>query len=242
MATATEAAKAKAARLSAQRKERAKRLSDAKKKLDASAPKKGETADARAASLVRLGSALEASNPKAAADHYVRALKAAPEGPTAEDAKTRLKKLGINPEAAVLPVFALVRVVDGDTVIINEADGPETTVDLAGIKALDTGKPGTEALRTLLKGPKVAVRIESELTPEVPATAVLFRPADGLEINRELVRQGYARTNLDRPVEAVAEYQKLEQDARKAGRGLWKNAAKTSTPAAKSPSTSASKK
>ena len=44
---------------------------------------------------------------------------------------------------------------------------------------------------------------------------------DGTFVNAEIIREGYARVNTDFPPENLEQFQRLEQEARDAQRGLW---------------------
>jgi endonuclease YncB( thermonuclease family) len=252
MARAREMARAKSARIAAERKERRERL----KRL-AGERKDGEKAerpvatvdqaDAKAASMVRMGTALERSNRNAAIDYYVQALKASPESAAAEGAKERLRKLGVDPEVVVLPTFEVLRVVDGGTLVIRAqgTEEEEETVRLVGVKAPGGIRPaelqerlGRDAvtfLTKLLARKKVAVEREvadDAVDKEGRALVCVYRMPDGLAINRELVRQGQGQVDYEFPFEQLAEYEKDELAAREARKGLWA-AAKPGAAAAK---------
>jgi micrococcal nuclease len=52
--------------------------------------------------------------------------------------------------------------------------------------------------------------------------AYVYRSSDGLFVNAELVRSGYAKPLAIRPnVSHAGEFRRLASSARRAGRGLW---------------------
>ncbi|MFN2503572.1 MAG: thermonuclease family protein [Acidimicrobiales bacterium] len=138
------------------------------------------------------------------------------------------------PGAAVpLPVgldTRVLRVVDGDTIVV--AGGH--SVRLIGVDTPETKDPrrpvqcyGREAaafLSSLLpKG--TAVRLVGDEEPRDVydrALAYAYRLPDGLFVNAELVRNGYAQVLTIPPnVAHSEEFVALAADARNANRGLW---------------------
>lgn len=124
----------------------------------------------------------------------------------------------------------VVAVVDGDTIVVRGG----IHVRLIGVDTPETKDPrrpvgclGEEAARhtTRLLPPGTSVRLVGDLEPKDRYARVLayaYRRADGLFVNAELVRQGYARPltippNLAHAPESTA----LAAEARAAHRGLW---------------------
>jgi endonuclease YncB( thermonuclease family) len=147
-------------------------------------------------------------------------------------------------EAAASAPCPVARVFDGDTVAVL-LDGREVTVRLVGVDAPETGghdRPvepyGAEAsafLDGLLRGH--AVRLEGEpgqapLDAYGRTLAYLRRDPDGLFVNLELVRQGYARAYTRFPSRYRDLFLAAEGEAREAGRGLWASAARGDVPGA----------
>lgn len=126
------------------------------------------------------------------------------------------------------------RVVDGDTIVV-DVGGRTEKVRLIGIDTPETkdprkpvqcyGKEASERTEALLpKGTAVRLERDVELRDRYGRLlAYVFRWRDGLFVNLELARGGYAQVltippnvaNADKFVAAVA-------DARRAGRGLWR--------------------
>ena len=116
----------------------------------------------------------------------------------------------------------VVRVFDGDSFVMRTADVTELEVRLFGIDAPERHQPWSrrsrEALRRLVRGHRL--RIEAVTTdPYGRTVAVVSRVSDGLNVNREMIRQGdawvYRRYTDD------AGLIQLEEEARSAARGLW---------------------
>ena len=121
------------------------------------------------------------------------------------------------------------RVVDGDTIV-----AATRRVRLIGVDAPETKDPrrpvgcfGKEAsaFLTSLLPRGTAVRLVGDVEQEDRYGRVLayvYRRADALFVNAELVRQGYAQVLTVPPNVAHAdELVALSAEARQAGRGLW---------------------
>jgi endonuclease YncB( thermonuclease family) len=112
-------------------------------------------------------------------------------------------------------------VVDGDTLNVEGVD----TIHLAGVDAPELDAPyGPEAatgLRNMLLGELVTFEFGAAGPGEQDGRrAFVRRMPDGLDVNRELVRQGYARAG-DASSGAPRAFQEMETAAHDAGRGLW---------------------
>jgi micrococcal nuclease len=136
-------------------------------------------------------------------------------------------------ESAALPEgddHRIVRVVDGDTV---EVDG-DLTVRLIGVDTPETQHPslgvqcyGREASafteQLLPEGTEVRLVTDVERLDRYDRTlAYVYRRGDGLFVNAELVRSGYAQVATFPPnVAHVEELLDAQRAARDAARGLW---------------------
>ncbi|HKE99208.1 MAG TPA: thermonuclease family protein [Actinomycetes bacterium] len=137
------------------------------------------------------------------------------------------------PVARGLPAGADARVrevVDGDTVVVDRS----TSVRLIGVDTPETRHPdkpvqcfGKEASRHTaeLLPPGTRVRLVADVEPRDRygrTLAYVYRARDGLLVNAELVRDGYAQPLTIPPNVAHAEeFRDLARGAREAGRGLW---------------------
>jgi micrococcal nuclease len=121
------------------------------------------------------------------------------------------------------------RVVDGDTIVL--AGGER--VRYIGVDTPESVKPGTPVQcyakaashfnARLVEGQRVRLRYDAERQDRYGRTlAYVFRSQDGLFVNAELVRRGYATTLTIPPNVAHADdFRRLAGGARRAGRGLW---------------------
>jgi micrococcal nuclease len=121
------------------------------------------------------------------------------------------------------------RVVDGDTLKL--AGGAR--VRLIGIDTPETKKPGTPVqchgaaasafTRRLVQGRQVRLTFDVERRDRYGRLlAYVTRASDGLDVNAELLRGGFAQTLTVPPnVARAAAYAALQRAARRSGRGLW---------------------
>ena len=122
------------------------------------------------------------------------------------------------------------RVVDGDTLMV----GGGLPVRLIGVDTPETKDPrrpvqcfGKEAAAFLasLVPPGTGVRLVGDVEQQDQydrTLAYVYRLPDGLFLNAELVRNGYAQVLTISPNVAHAdEFVALAAEAREAGRGLW---------------------
>lgn len=130
----------------------------------------------------------------------------------------------------------VVRVVDGDTIRVDLASGEEA-VRYIGIDTPESVKPGAPvecyAKRAsafnarLVEGERVRlVRDVEERDRYGRLLAYVYRARDGLFVNAELVRRGYATVATFPPnVAHEREFRRLARAARVSGRGLWSECA-----------------
>jgi micrococcal nuclease len=124
------------------------------------------------------------------------------------------------------------RVVDGDTVVA-QVGGRSERVRYIGMDTPEDVKPGTPVQcysraaaaenRRLVAGRRVRLVQDSEARDRYGRLlAYVYRASDGLFVNEELVRRGYARPLTIPPnVAHEGEIARLASAARRAGRGLW---------------------
>ena len=126
----------------------------------------------------------------------------------------------------------VLRVVDGDTIRVALRSGVER-VRYIGVDAPESVKPGVpvecfakraSALNErLVAGERVKlVRDVEERDRYGRLLAYVYRARDGLFVNAELVRRGYATVATFPPnVAHEREFRRLANRARMSGRGLW---------------------
>ena len=137
------------------------------------------------------------------------------------------------PDFSKLTVCPVVRVVDGDTIVVSDK-GKDVKVRLVGVDTPETVHPtkpvehyGKEASRfttNLLKGEKVYLvgePLPGALDRYGRTLAYVYRVPDGLFVNAEIIRQGYRHAYTQTHSKYMEEFKQLEQFARKAEKGLW---------------------
>jgi micrococcal nuclease len=125
------------------------------------------------------------------------------------------------------------RVVDGDTIGVR-LGGRRDTVRYIGVDTPETVKPGAPVQcfgpaasaynHRLVDGQRVTLRLDAEARDRYGRLlAYVYRRRDGLFVNAELVRGGFART-LEIPPNThhAGELRRLQRTARTAARGLWR--------------------
>ena len=137
-----------------------------------------------------------------------------------------------SPDLTTLPIYKVVRVVDGDT--FSATNGKEKTkIRLIGVDTPETVHPnkpveayGIEAsrfLKNLLKGEEVYLKITSK-DKYGRTLAYVYRCPDGLFVNAEIIRQGYGHAYTKFPFEYMEQFRQLEKFARDNQKGLWSDA------------------
>jgi micrococcal nuclease len=126
----------------------------------------------------------------------------------------------------------VVRVVDGDTVVVRTG-GHDERVRYIGVDTPESVKPGTPvqcfakaasaANKRLVQGQEVRLVHDAEARDRYGRMlAYVYRSSDGLFVNAELVRRGYAKPLTIPPnVAHAVELRRLAAAARREGRGLW---------------------
>lgn len=116
----------------------------------------------------------------------------------------------------------VIEVFDGDSFVAETTSGDEIEVRLHGIDAPERDQPYAESARTALSDLIGDERIRIE-TVDVDRfgrpVARVFRLADGLEVNAEMVKQGHAW--VYRQYTREKKLYQLESAAREQQRGLW---------------------
>ncbi|HMJ36730.1 MAG TPA: thermonuclease family protein [Baekduia sp.] len=126
----------------------------------------------------------------------------------------------------------VLRVVDGDTILVALGgktervryigmDTPETVKPRAPVQCF--GKKASAANEQLVDGRAVRLVADAEARDRYGRMlAYVYRASDGVFVNAELVRRGYARPLRIAPnVRYAARFRALARDAQRARRGLW---------------------
>jgi micrococcal nuclease len=135
------------------------------------------------------------------------------------------------PSESARDTFAVVKVVDGDTVRVQR--GKRTaTVRLIGVDTPETmhpnkpveryGKEASAFTRRLLLGERVRLEYDQQRRDRYGRTlAYVYRERDGLFVNAEIIRRGYGHADTRFPFRHLDEFRRLEREARQKRRGLW---------------------
>ena len=126
----------------------------------------------------------------------------------------------------------VVKVIDGDTIRVETADGP-LTIRFLGVDTPERGRKDrvaeflAEEAHEFTRGLTDGRRVTLEIDPEADtidrygrALRYVYLP-DGRMLNALLLSEGYAQAYTRFPFSRIEEFRQLEVEARKAGRGLW---------------------
>ena len=140
--------------------------------------------------------------------------------------------------------FAIVNVVDGDTIDIDILDGRhnQTRIRLWGIDTPETnsetrgvmyfGPEAAEFARELVLGEDVSVYLEAEKHTRDKYDRLLayVQLPDGRFLNEVLVSEGFAYADLRFRHSLYNKYKQLEASARSSKKGLWENVTREQLP------------
>jgi len=126
--------------------------------------------------------------------------------------------------------YAVTRVVDGDTIVLDAIgtvrligiDTPETVDPRKPVQAF--GVEASAALRSMLDAQRVRVAYDQQRHDKYGRTLAYVYLPDGTFVNREMVRRGYAHAYLNYPFRHMDDFRAAEREAREASRGLWGDA------------------
>jgi micrococcal nuclease len=143
--------------------------------------------------------------------------------------------------AAVSGSRAVRRVTDGDTLVLEDGEkvrligidtpelhdpsrnaGSEARAGLSARLVDDYSVRAREFLTETLRGRRVRLEYDRERTDRFGRTlAYAYREPDGLFLNAEMVKQGYAFAYTRFPFGHSAEFRLYEREAKEARRGVW---------------------
>jgi micrococcal nuclease len=133
------------------------------------------------------------------------------------------------------PDNTVIRVVDGDTIVVQVKGHPET-VRLIGVDTPEIvdprkpvqyfGKEASEFTTSLISGKLVRLEIQTAPTSRDRYGRLLahvYRQSDGLLVNKEIIRQGYGHAYTKYPFDhaRMEDFRAAEREAREHKRGLW---------------------
>jgi micrococcal nuclease len=160
----------------------------------------------------------------------------APPAPFRAPHKEKLSKSPRHPRPSTRGQSKVVAVLDGDTIII---DGGEK-VRYAGLNTPEThhpdklpeycGQEAFEANRRLVAGKTVRLEFD-ERRRDKYGRLLAYVYVDGLFVNAELIRQGYAQVSTYKDNQRHHDdFARLQQDAITARRGMWGGCVELRTP------------
>ncbi|MFQ5988292.1 MAG: thermonuclease family protein [Candidatus Methylomirabilales bacterium] len=128
----------------------------------------------------------------------------------------------------------VVRVIDGDTILVCCVFGDRQIVRYIGIKTPETnhptkgveyyGKQASDANRRLVDLKTVRLKFDVEQRDRSGRLLAYVYLEDDSFVNALLVKWGYARVMTVPPnVKHLEVFLKLQREAREAGRGLWQD-------------------
>ena len=142
-----------------------------------------------------------------------------------------LKQQNTEPNSTEI-LYEVKSVLDGDTIKI-DYNGTETSVRFIGVNTPETVDPrttvecfGQEAsnyLKELLTGKKVKIEADSSQTDRDKYDRLLrYVYLDGEDVGYKIINNGYGyEYTYDVPYSKQSAYKNAQDDASKAGRGLW---------------------
>lgn len=138
-----------------------------------------------------------------------------------------------NSQTTTAGYFRVTKVVDGDTFYIDDGTARGQRIRLIGIDAPETrkssrkeigyyGKEASNYLSKVLKGNSIRLEYDVTRKDRYGRTLAYAYLENGLFLNADLVKKGYAMTlTLPPNVKHAALFQKLQEEARTHKRGLW---------------------
>ena len=126
----------------------------------------------------------------------------------------------------------VLRVIDGDTIVLS----PNEKVRLIGVDTPETvhpkkvvecfGKDAKEFTRAAVEGKRVRVVLDEanalrKHKDRYGRTLGYLYTEDGMLLNAELIRHGYAHAYTRFPFRYIVEFREMERQARREAAGLW---------------------
>jgi micrococcal nuclease len=122
--------------------------------------------------------------------------------------------------------YKCVRVIDGDTIVVETVgkvrllgiNAPEMKDRHRGVQLF--GMESSQFTEQNLLGKQVRLEYDARKVDKYGRT-LAYVYVDDIFFNAELVMQGYALVYAKHPFKYLDEFRRLEEEARKNGRGLW---------------------
>ena len=144
-------------------------------------------------------------------------------------------RLGTSEQSRASPIAGsekrvVIRVIDGDTIVVS----PNEKVRLIGVNTPETvhpkkpaecyGKEAKEFTRSTLEGKSIRLAFDEKRhqhKDKFRRTLAYAYLEDGTMLNRELIRQGYAKAETRFRFDRLTEFVQVERKAQDQGLGLW---------------------
>lgn len=139
----------------------------------------------------------------------------------------------IKKELSKFPKYKVVRVVDGDTIIIS-MNGKDERLRLIGVdtpesvhpdssKNIPEGKIASDYVKELIEGKEVGVEFDVQERDKYGRLLAYVYSGD-MMLNKHLLEEGYARLSTFPPnVKYVDDFTKIQTKSREGNKGFWKN-------------------
>lgn len=124
------------------------------------------------------------------------------------------------------PTYKCIEVIDGDTIVVEGVgkvrligvNAPEIKDRHRGVQRF--GMESTMFAEQNLLGKQVRLEYD-KINVDKYGRTLAYVYVDNTLFNAELIKQGYALVYAKHPFKYLNEFQRLEMDAKKNGRGLW---------------------
>ena len=128
---------------------------------------------------------------------------------------------------AIAQPLTCTRVVDGDTIIVNNkeiirligVDTPETKHPLKPVEYY--GKEASAFTKKMVEGKTVRLEYDVQKRDKYLRMLAYVYLTDGTFINAEIIKQGYGHAYTRFPFKYLDEFRQYEKEAQEAKRGLW---------------------
>jgi micrococcal nuclease len=126
--------------------------------------------------------------------------------------------------------FFCIRVIDGDTIVVETADTQEK-VRLIGVDTPETvhpskpveyfGKEASEFTHKKVEGKRVRLEYDWRSRDKYGRLLAYVYIEDGTFLNAEIIRKGYGFAYTRYPFKYLEDFRRYEKEARRNNRGLW---------------------
>ena len=136
--------------------------------------------------------------------------------------------LFIFPSTALPDQFKVIRVLDGDTIIINNGErvrliGVDTTEKSHPLQPIEFfSEEATKFTRILLEGKEIRLAFDKEKRGKYGRLLAYVFLLDGTFVNAEIIKQGYGFAYTKYPFKYKDKFVAFEKEAQNNSRGYWK--------------------